>query len=175
MSLTLLLTSVSTRMAFLCFSLSLVLAGGCSSTCASGSNGGKHFMDIYRDIVSMFGSTSNVTASEVRNFLAQSKELGLRSRPIKKLAHTFGIVTKSELPGRTLAQEPKSFLAKKSSYVGLELGWSTCCIKPTWTFSSTCMFAASCFWFPSICTFVRGKARRANTTSTWFGDSSWGY
>jgi hypothetical protein len=60
----------------------------------------------------MLGSTRAEIAPDVKNFLAQSKEFDLNNRPMKKAAHTFGTVTRSELQGKISAQELRHFLAK---------------------------------------------------------------
>jgi hypothetical protein len=62
--------------------------------------------------VSMLGSTKEERALDNKNFLAHSKESGLRSRPIKKAAHIFGIGINSELVGNISAQDEKRFLAR---------------------------------------------------------------
>jgi hypothetical protein len=62
--------------------------------------GGRHLEGILIGTVSILGSMKAERALDNRNFLAHSKESGLRSRPIKKAAHDFGTGMKFELGGK---------------------------------------------------------------------------
>ena len=76
------------------------------------ARGSKHLEGILIGTVSMLGSMKAESAPDNRIFLAHSKESGLRSRPIKKAAHIFGIGINSELVGNISAQDEKRFLAR---------------------------------------------------------------
>jgi hypothetical protein len=101
LSLALLQTSVSTKIAhFFLLSVSGGTGDWASSNRSWQGGGGRHLEGILIGTVSILGSMKAERALDNRNFLAHSKESGLRSRPIKKAAHDFGTGMKFELGGK---------------------------------------------------------------------------
>jgi hypothetical protein len=102
LSLSLLLTSVSTKVARFFLLTASEVTGDCVSVSRSWLGGSK--WGILIGTISMLGSMKAERAPDNRIILAHSKESGLISRPIKKAAQSFGTGMRSTLGGGGRAQ-----------------------------------------------------------------------